>query len=137
MDDFPCKATLVQSRCSPSWRTRSLTTKKLFFVIIKWGSLTMAAGANPMNFWPIWSSLIQKCILRLVLRFLCIWTLEKNPPTVSARCYYWTCLWRLQKLREKMRKLAKKFEPIQFTWTELTYKHMIRVTRWFWAKNRT
>jgi hypothetical protein len=26
---------------------------KTFFVVIKWGSLAMPAGANPMNFHPI------------------------------------------------------------------------------------
>jgi hypothetical protein len=39
-----------------------LVLKTYFCVIIKWGSLVMSAGANPMNFWPIWSS----CILLLV-----------------------------------------------------------------------
>jgi hypothetical protein len=50
---------------SPSWRT-SLFTAKNFFVWIKSGSLSMSAGANPMNFRPIWSPCQHKCILFLV-----------------------------------------------------------------------
>jgi hypothetical protein len=41
MDDFSFKARQVQSRCCPSWRTRSFT----IFCIFKRGSLAISAGA--------------------------------------------------------------------------------------------
>jgi hypothetical protein len=61
MDNFPCKVIQVQSRWSPGWQSRLFTTKTVF-VFNKWGSQAMSAGANPMNFWPIWLFCIQKCI---------------------------------------------------------------------------
>jgi hypothetical protein len=45
--------------------------KIIVFVFIKRSSLAMSAGAKPMTFRPIWMSCIHKCIILLVLRFLC------------------------------------------------------------------
>jgi hypothetical protein len=43
--------------CSPSWKDGlgCLLLKTIIFVFIKWASLVMSAGANPKNFWQIWS----------------------------------------------------------------------------------
>jgi hypothetical protein len=43
------------------------------------------------TFWAIFTDASGHPVSQSHLNF------EKNPPTVSARCYYWTCLWRLHK----------------------------------------
>jgi hypothetical protein len=74
---FPCKARQVQSRCSPSWQTSLCTTKNVFVGIMEGGSPAMSAGANPVIFGPISPSCMHKCILLLVLRFLCFLFMRK------------------------------------------------------------
>jgi hypothetical protein len=56
MDDFPCIARQVQSKCMyivPADGLGCLCTIKYYFIVnIKWVSLAMAAWANPINFRP-------------------------------------------------------------------------------------
>jgi hypothetical protein len=47
MDDFPCKLTQIQKDVVPADVLGHLQQKIVF---IKWGSLAMSAGANPINF---------------------------------------------------------------------------------------
>jgi hypothetical protein len=86
MDDFPCKARQVQSRSS--------STKNYFLILIKWGSLAMSAGANPINVWPMWLSCLHKCILLLVLRFLWLAVISDQneflfPWNAGGGCFLW------------------------------------------------
>jgi hypothetical protein len=52
MDHFPCKARKIKVGAVPADGLGHLLCANIF-CIIKWGSLVMSAGANPMNFWPI------------------------------------------------------------------------------------
>jgi hypothetical protein len=53
MDDFPCKQGKLDLGVIPADELGCFFTENFFSVFIKWGSLSMSAGVNPMNFWLI------------------------------------------------------------------------------------
>jgi hypothetical protein len=52
MDNFPCNQGKLDLGVMPAHGLGCLLLKT-FLVFIKWGSLSMSAVVNPMNFWLI------------------------------------------------------------------------------------
>jgi hypothetical protein len=65
----PCRQGKLDLGVIPADRLGCFLLKTFFLVFIKWCSLSMSAGVNPMNFWLIWSSCMHKCILLLVVDY--------------------------------------------------------------------
>jgi hypothetical protein len=70
----------------------------------------MSAGANPMNFKPIWSSCMHKCIPLAVLRFL--WCEQRHDDCSREACLDIAKVFNAQFWEEETtKKMAKEFLP--------------------------
>jgi hypothetical protein len=52
-DNFPGKQGKLDLGVIPADGLGCLQLKTFFWYLLKWGSLSMSAGVNPMNFWQI------------------------------------------------------------------------------------